>query len=339
MSALHVAELSGLALVSTAFIWWGGETLEKTSDKLASYYGLPLVVQGALIAALGSSFPELSTTVVATLLHGEFDLGVGAIVGSAIFNLLVIPALSGIVGDEIESNRDIVYKEAQFYMVAVSALIIVFAMAVIYNPTDGDALRGNVTRPLAAVPVLLYGVYVFIQYADVADHEAEAEPPDVSPGKQWGLLLVSLVVIAIAVEGLVDAALGFRDLFGTSSFLWGVTIVAAGTSLPDAIVSLRAAQDERGVASIANVLGSNTFDLLVAIPAGVLIAGTAAVNFQVAVPLMGFLTLATIVVFAFLRTGLKLSLLESYTLLVVYVLFVAWMVLETISVTNVIPGT
>lgn len=83
-----------LATISTVLIWKSSSLLEETSEKLAAYYGLPAVVQGAVIAAIGSSFPELSSTVISVIVHGNFELGIGAIVGSAIFNILLIPAVS-----------------------------------------------------------------------------------------------------------------------------------------------------------------------------------------------------------------------------------------------------
>ena len=330
-----------LAVVATAVVWKGSDLLERASQRLSAYYGLPAVVQGAIVVAVGSSFPELSSAVISTWLHGDFGLGVAAIVGSATFNLLVIPALSGILADGVEADRTVVYKEAQFYMVAVSVLVITFALAVIYYPADPEGparIGGTMTRELAVIPLAFYGVYVFTQYHDTMDHEAEVPPDDVDPVREWGLLAVSLVVIAVAVELLVHSALEFRDITGVPSFIFGLTIVAAGTSLPDTLVSVRAAKNDEGVTSLANVLGSNVFDLLVAVPAGILVAGTAVVNFAVTIPMMGFLTVATVVVFAMLRTELELSARESYALLGVYALFVAWLVLETLNVTHFVPG-
>ncbi|MDY6777428.1 MAG: sodium:calcium antiporter, partial [Candidatus Nanohaloarchaea archaeon] len=81
-----------LAVVATGVVWWGSDHLERSSEKLSIHYGLPAIVHGAIIAAIGSSFPELSSTVISALVHGEFELGVAAIVGSAIFNILVIPS-------------------------------------------------------------------------------------------------------------------------------------------------------------------------------------------------------------------------------------------------------
>lgn len=131
---------------------------------------MPLIIQGTVITATGSSFPELSSTVLATLIHRQFDPGVGAIVGSAMFNTLVIPTVSALSSrDELTASRLLVYKEALFYMLAVSVLLLTFAFAVIYASVEGRPLIGTVTRPLALVPTGLYGLYVFTQYQDLAD--------------------------------------------------------------------------------------------------------------------------------------------------------------------------
>lgn len=326
----------GLAAFSTLVVWKASDILEASSTKLASYYGLPAIVQGSLIAAVGSSFPELSSTVLSVLVHGDFELGVGAIVGSAIFNILVIPAVS-VFGDgkNLKANREIVYKEAQFYMLSIAVLLLTFSMAVIYYPVPGEAIKGNVTRFLAVIPVLVYGLYLFIQYEDTQDTEKE-KITDIPVLKEWSLLLTSLVLIVAGVEGLVTSAIELGNIFDTPSFLWGLTVIAAGTSLPDSVVSYKAAKKGKGVVSIANVLGSNVFDLLIAIPIGVLLAGTTPINYGVAVPMFGFLTFSTIVLFTALRTELKLTRKEAYILLMVYTVFLSWMVAETLGLSNLI---
>jgi cation:H+ antiporter len=331
-----------IVLLMTGAIWVGSGWLEGASEKLSAYYGLPEVVQGSVVTAVGSSFPELATVVFAAVTVGDLELGVGAIVGSAIFNVLVIPAIAGIATDgDIESNRTLVYKEAQFYMLAVSVLVITFALGVIYYPApDATHLAGDITRPLALIPLGLYGLYIFIQYQDTADHVAvPGESDGIDVGQQWILLAAGLLVILIAVERLVHSVDVIGTALGVPGFIMGVTIAAGATSLPDGLVSVRAARSDRGVASLANVLGSNTFDLLVAIPAGVLIAGSTTINFEMAIPMFGVLTLATILLFTVLRTGLALSDAESYALLAFYVLFVAWVVLETVSnAVNLLPN-
>ena len=330
----------GLAIVGTAVVWVAGGRLESASERLGAHYGLPAVVQGAVIAAIGSSFPELTSVVFSVLLYDNFDLGVGAIVGSAVFNILVIPGWSALRGRGLRADRDVVYKEAQFYMLSVAVLLLTFSLGVIYvqQPVD-NGLTSTLTRPLALIPLGLYAVYLFIQAQDVSDYDAP-EVTDVNARRQWLLLIGSILGILVGVEALVEAAVSLEATLGVPSTVWGLTVVAAGTSLPDTVVSVRAAEAGRGPTSLANVLGSNTFDLLVAVPVGVLLVpgGTVALDFGTAVPMMGFLTLATIGFLVVTRTDLELDRPEAVSLLGLYVVFLIWMVLETLGVTALVPG-
>ncbi len=320
-------------------VWRGSGLLESSAERLSLYYHLPEIVQGAIVVAIGSSFPELATVVVSTVVHGEFELGVAAIVGSALFNIMVIPALSGlVVKDQLATNRDLVYKEAQFYLIAVAALLLTFSFAVIYNPVagEGGSIQGELTRGLVLLPLLLYLVYVYVQYQDTMDYQSDEDASHVKPAREWGRLALGLVLILAGVEGLVRAAVNFGDILDTPSFLWGITIVAAGTSIPDAFVSVRAARKGKGITSTANVLGSNIFDLLCCIPIGVLIAGTAVINYSVAAPMMAVLTLATLILFLMMRTRMIITRAESWSLLVLYGVFVLLMGLESFDITNLI---
>ncbi len=334
MHALLITDLFlyiGVTVVATAVIWWGSDLLEKAASKLSRFYRLPAVVHGAVVVAIGSSFPELSSIVLSTLLHGEFELGLSAVVGSAIFNILVIGGLSGLFAKGgLQTDKQLVYKDAQFYLISVAVLVVTFTLAVIYYPDPDQRLTGSLNRGFALFPVLIYGLYLFLQQQETADYQKEASAvTDVKPGKQWLLLLASLVLIVVGVEGLVRAALFFGEYFNTPSFLWGILVIASVTSLPDLLVSVRLARRGEGVPSLSNVLGSNIFDLLVAVPAGVLIAGAAQIDLRVAIPLMAFLTIGTIQLFASMRTGLRLGRRESWWLLVTYGVFITWMMLET----------
>ena len=316
-----------VAAAGTAVTWYGSGLLEGASEQLAVYHGLPPIVQGSMVAAVGSSFPELASAVLAILAHGDFELGVSAIAGSAIFNITVIPAIAAFLSVEpLSTNRDLVYKEAQFYMVAVALLLLVFSLAVIYAPVAGaEGIEGELGRGLALIPLLAYGLYVFMQWQDTMDFEPEVDPGDVRPARQWTLLLASLAVVLAGVEGIVRAAVRLGGLLDIPSFFWGVTVVAVGTSLPDAFYSVKAVRKGNAVSSMANVLGSNVFDLLVAVPAGVLLGGTVVVDFSSAVPIFAGLTLITVVLFTFMRTRLVLSRWEGAVLMALYLGFVAWM--------------
>ena len=360
-----------ILVLGSAATWLGSVRLESSAAFLSRHYGLPPLVHGTLVVAVASSLPELSTVVVSALVHGDFELGMASIVGSAIFNILVIPGLSALVDREaLVAELRLVYRDAQFYLTSVAVLLLTFSFAIIYAPMAGADLTGSLTRLPAMVPLLLYALYLFLQQQEVQDQRearkkggaqadtaaSEASDMAASPGdlpspsagdeddgpdvtsvpRAWLTLVVGIVLVIGGVEGLLRVAIGLGDLLGTPSFLWGATVVAAATSVPDAIISLRSARRGDGDLSIGNVLGSNVFDLLVAIPAGVLIAGAAVVDYRVAAPLMAFLTLATVVLFTFLRTDLQLGRLEGWLLLGLYGLFVAWLGLETAGITSVL---
>ncbi len=326
----------GLAAVAVAVVWVGSDRFAGSAERLSKHYGLPVAVHGAIVVAVGSSFPEISSIVISTVVHDEFALGVGAIVGSAIFNLLVIPALSALSSETLGATRSLVHKDAQFYVISVLMLFVVFALGATYVP-GGTNSAAILTRELTVLPLATYGIYVFLHQQDASDHVAPASTA-VSPRREWATLAVTLVLIAVGVEGLVRAALSLGDLFGTPSFVWGLTVIAAGTSLPDALVSVRAARNDDSVTSLTNVLGSNTFNLLVAIPVGVLLAGSATINFLAAVPTMGFLALASLVFVVFARTGLELSDREAYGFLLLYAVFLGWMTLESVGLIETVQG-
>jgi cation:H+ antiporter len=329
--------------ISTPLIWLGSNLLDRSIEELSEHYRLPEIVKGAVLKAVGSSFPELMSVVLATLVHGDFVLGVASIVGSAIFNITTIPGGAALVAPPpgLRVTRDVVNKDCLFYVLTVATLFLVFAIALIYSPGELP-LMGIMNRGHALVLVLLYVLYVFLQWLDFHDYRSEQQTPAKAHltrsrlFKMFGLLLLSLVLITVAVEGLLWAAIDFGKTFGIPPFLWGITLLAAVTSLPDAALSIKDARRGAADSSIANVVGSNIFDLLICIPAGILIAGTAEINFAQATPMMGALIGVTLLLFCLLRTDFTLTKREGGLLLISYALFCMWMLLETLGVSNLL---
>lgn len=328
-----VLDLVVIAIAGGVAIWIGASWLEPAANRIAAAYNLPSLVQGAILVAAASSFPEFSSVVLAAARHGEFELGVASIVGSAIFNVLVIPSIVVFAGGgPVDTSRELVYKDAQFYLLAIVVTFLTFTLAVVYVPVGGTATIGEITRPLAMLPLLLYVIYLLVHYLDVI--EGEPPPADAHDRASKALLgfVGGIVAILIGVEALLHASIEFGALFGTPAYLWGLTVVAIGTSLPDLLLSVRAAQAERPAVSLSNVFGSNVFDLLVAIPAGALVAGSVVVRLDRAVPMFGFLVLATVAVMAALRTALAISRREAAVIFLLYLLFIGWIILESLGV-------
>ncbi|MDF1666400.1 MAG: sodium:calcium antiporter, partial [Planctomycetota bacterium] len=163
--------------------------------------------------------------------------------------------------------------------------------------------------------------------------------PPIRIFREWATLIICMLIVAGGVELLVLASINLGKILGTPSFLWGLTVIAAGTSLPDLFISVSAAKQGKSITSLSNVLGSNTFDLLIAVPIGVLLAGATAVNFARAVPMMASLTFATIVMFVFMRLDMDLNRREAILLLLIYALFVVWMALEAFGIMTLLGVT
>jgi cation:H+ antiporter len=342
--AMIIAFVVGGTLFGSALLWFSCSHLEESTHRLAQHYGIPDAVKGSVLLAISSSMPELVTALLAPLAHDDFELGLAAIIGSAIYNILVIPAFSVYArGRPLEANRELVYREAQFYLVSVSVLMLILSLTVIYFGPEQQAhfadgrriFMGSFTRSLALFPLLLYGLYLYMQFEEVkrqrADHPRVA---GINPWREWGILILCVLVILIGVEVLLRVAIRLGTELNTPTFLWGMTIVAAATSIPDTFVSVRASVMGRTESSVSNVLGSNVFDLLVAVPLGVMISGAIAVNFTQIVPMMTFLVLATVAMLVFMLRDMHISMGEAHIMMFLYVAFGVWMVLEGFGVTD-----
>jgi cation:H+ antiporter len=324
---------------SAVLLWISCDWLGGASQRLADHYGIPDIVKGSVITAIASSIPEFVTAVLAIPVHGDFELGLAAIIGSAIYNVLVIPACSVFArGRSLRANRELIFREALFYLVSVVVLLLVICLAVVYDGAEaGGGVRGTFTRPLALLPLLLYGLYLFMQYEEVRDHRQKvARVPGIDPARQWLILVLCIGLICVGVEVLLRCAIALGELLETPTFLWGMTIVAAATSIPDTLISMKEAKLGRTDASVSNVLGSNVFDLLVAVPVGVLIAGSVSVSFTQTVPMMSFLVLATIVLLVFMRRDMELNHREASFMLLLYLAFGLWMATEAFGITSVL---
>jgi cation:H+ antiporter len=320
----------GLIAIAIVLIWLACDRLEHASHTIARVYGLPEIVKGSIVMAVSSSFPELATIVLAGWLHNDFELGLAAIIGSAIFNILVIPGVSVLFrSGSLDADRSIVFRETLFYLVSVMVVLVILSLSVIYNTHVDNRHDGIVTRPLVLLPLAFYLLYLYIQYHEVRDHQPDTRSEPVRPLLEWTIMLASMLVILAGVEILIRMALDLGRLLHTPSDFWGATMIAAATSVPDLFLSIRAARRKISISSLANALGSNIFDLLVVLPAGVLAAGTVIINYPRILPMMAFLVIATVIMLVLARRDFALTNRDGIVLLILYAGFITLMALES----------
>jgi cation:H+ antiporter len=238
----------------------GAELLVRGAGRLALALGVSPLVIGLTVVAFGTSSPEIAVSVGATM-KGQVDLAVGNVVGSNIFNVLFILGVSALITPLVVAQQ-LIRQEVPL-MIGVSLLLFVFAHdGVVSRPEAGMLFAG----------MIAYTVFLVRQGRAETSPDVKAEYDQEFSGRRQGgrgstvvnvaLVVVGLALLVIGSRWLVDGAVAFARHFGVSETVIGLTIVAAGTSLPEVASSVVAAvRGERDIA-VGNVIGSNMFNIL-----------------------------------------------------------------------------
>ena len=247
----------------------GARALVRGASKLALSFGVSPLVIGLTIVAMGTSAPEVAVSVGAAL-DGRTDLAVGNVVGSNTFNVLFILGLSALIAPLVV-NAQLIRQEVPI-MIGASLLLILLA---------ADGRLGMLESVVLLALLLAYTVFLIVQSrretAATRDEYAEALPPDRAWDRHWSvqvlLVLAGLALLVFGAKWLVDAAVAFARAAGVSELVIALTIVAAGTSMPEVATSVTAAlKGERDIA-VGNVVGSNVFNILGCLGASGLVGG------------------------------------------------------------------
>ena len=232
----------------------GAELLVKGASALARAFGISPLVIGLTVVAFGTSSPELAVSVQAAW-AGKVDIALGNVVGSNIFNVLFILGLSAMVAP-LTVARQVVRQEVPV-MIAVSLLLFGLAFDRGIGRLDGALLAGG---------LLVYTLFLLRQSRrEVRNGGAEALAAD----RTWrrtatdaAVILAGLVLLVVGSNWLVDGAVAIARSLGVSDMIVGLTIIAAGTSLPEVATSVTATvRGERDIA-VGNVVGSNVFNIM-----------------------------------------------------------------------------
>jgi cation:H+ antiporter len=302
----------------------GAELLVRGASKLALSLGISPLVVGLTIVALGTSAPEVAVSVGAVL-DGRGDIAMGNVVGSNIFNVLFVLGVSAAITPLIV-NTQIIRQEVPI-MIGASVLLLVLGLDGNLSFTDCALLLGL---------LVVYTVFLVIQSrretkATVEHYEHEMESKskwDARWAVQLLLIVVGLGLLVLGSRWLVSASVSFAKSLGVSDLVIGLTIVAAGTSMPEVATSVMAAiRKERDIA-IGNVVGSSTFNILgslgiagLAAPQGLAVA-PAVINFDIWVMLA--VAFACLPVFI---SGREIARWEGLVFLAYYVAYTAYLIL------------
>lgn len=238
-----------LLVVGFAMLVKGADWFVEGAAGIASKFGIPQLVVGLTIVAMGTSAPEAAVSITAAL-KGTADIAVGNVVGSNILNVLVILGLTGLI-TSVAVQKSTLYIEIPYMLVVTGVLLVMGMLGNSINLTEGIILW---------VMFILYLAYLFVlaKKGKSEDEEKENRP-------LWKLLLFALVGGVVVVLGsniAVDSATAIAQIIGLSEKFIGLTIVALGTSLPELVTSVTAAKKGNADIAIGNIVGSNIFNIL-----------------------------------------------------------------------------
>lgn len=307
----------------------GAELLVRGASKLAMAFGISPLVVGLTVVAFGTSAPEMAVSVQSAW-SGQVDIALGNVVGSNIFNVLFILGLSALIVPLVV-HQQVIRQEIP---IMISASLLLWLLAA----------DGGISRWEGLLLFVLVVGYTFMlirqsrRETAAVQAEVDAEYAEAFAGagpgwsSHWGvqilLILSGLVLLVLGANWLVEAAVGFARDLGVSEMVIGLTIVAAGTSLPEVATSIMAAlRGERDIA-VGNVVGSNIFNILAVLG---LSASLAPVDLAVPpamlafdLPIMVAVALACLPIFF---TGNRIDRWEGALFLGLYVAYTAYLIL------------
>ncbi|MFO0465639.1 MAG: calcium/sodium antiporter [Burkholderiales bacterium] len=245
--------VGGLALLVV-----GAEALVRGAGKLAISVGVSPLVVGLTVVAFGTSSPEMAVSVQSAM-AGKVDIAVGNVVGSNIFNVWFILGVCALVAPLV-INRQIIRQEVPI-MIGATLLLAAFMFDGSVNRVEAVIMFGL---------LVAYTVFLVVQSRreSTAAQAEGADDIDMSStwDRHWGVQLVLVVIgLVLLVQGsnwFVEAAIIVAKAMGVSELVIGLTIVAAGTSMPEVATSIMATIRGHRDIAVGNVIGSNTFNIL-----------------------------------------------------------------------------
>lgn len=305
-----------LLAVGFAFLVKGADWFVDGAAKLAAHFGIPQIVIGLTIVAMGTSLPETSVSLTSAIKDAG-DITVGNVLGSNIANILLILGVSPLFRDLPVDKRTMRFE--------MPFLLFVTLLMPMLGLFDG-------VISLADGLILMVLMVVYLLYLRLRAKEQEAKQSELdtsmseSESKEtpmWKMLLLIVVGVALIIVGsefAVDAATELARMAGVSERIIGLTIVAIGTSLPELVTSVAAAIRGETDIAIGNIVGSNIFNVL-------FVTGVTAVlvpvDFQQAFLRDSIVAAAAVVLFiACLLPKKRLGKLSGALMLVCYIAYV-----------------
>jgi cation:H+ antiporter len=311
-----------LFIVGFAILIKGADLLVDGASSLAKKLKIPVIVIGLTIVALGTSAPELIVNIFASA-QGKTEIAIGNILGSNIFNIFLILGISAIIFP-LAVKKNTVWKEIPLSLLAAVAVGVVANDNLIDHVPYSAITRIDGLMFLAFFAIFMWYIYGISK----SGGEEEIKIKEITIQKSFLFIGLGLVCLVLGGKWIVDGAVQIATALGVSESLIGLTIVAAGTSLPELATSATAAYKHNADIAVGNIVGSNIFNIF-------LILGVSAVirplPFSVTNNIDVLMTIAaSLALFAFMFIG-KRHLLERWQgvlFIITYVVYITFLIMK-----------
>lgn len=298
-------------IVGIAAVLWGADRLTDGSVAVAQRMNIPQIVIGLTVVAMGTSMPEFFVSLTSAL-KGTADLAVGNIVGSNIFNTLVIVGVTAMVAP-MNISRHTVERDLPFSMLA-SAMLLIFGL---------DNMVGRWESAMLFMMFLLFMAYT-LRTAAKGTNEAEQAPTKaMNPWMAALWIVIGLVCLVVGSNIFVSGATELARMWGVSEAVIGLTIVAGGTSLPELATSIVAAKKGQSAIAIGNVIGSNVFNVFMILGATGLIKPMQTQGITLVD--LSLLLISAVLLWLFSFTRYKVERWEGGVLVLVFAAYLSWL--------------
>jgi cation:H+ antiporter len=255
----------------------GADWLTDGAASIAHHFGIPTIVVGLTIVAVGSSAPEFVVSVVSAI-KGNADMALGNVVGSNIFNILGIVGITAMVTPIVIDRRNMMYDVP--FIVLSSLFIAITAFDSFFDTTN--PVTDSISRSDGLLMLCTFVVFMSYTLSIAQNSKHTKENSEVSSDKKKPLwknimwVIIGLVLLIAGGDGLVEGASGIARWLGVSESVIALTIVSAGTSAPELAASVMAAKKGDTAMALGNVVGSVVFNVF-------FVLGTSAVIFPLGI--------------------------------------------------------
>ncbi|MEF9958639.1 MAG: calcium/sodium antiporter [Niameybacter sp.] len=299
----------------------GADFFVEGASSIAKTLKVPALIIGLTIVAFGTSAPELAVSITSAM-KGQNGIAVGNVVGSNIFNILMVIGVSAILCP-LAVKKSILIKEFPFTILAGIAL---FIMAI--DTVLGSGQVNMLSRTDGLMLLIFFGIFMYYLIEVALQARASGEDEEIEGMPLWKSIVFSIGGIAGIVWGgdvVVDSATNIALAWGMSETLVGLTIIAVGTSLPELVTSIVAARKGESDIALGNVIGSCIFNVF-------LILGVSAIINPIELSGAIFTDMFIMVVITFVTyifsLSKRISRVEGGILVASYVAYMAYIIMR-----------